>query len=84
MLTVTATAELLGRPETIDFLREVANRKHRVLPLLKAIVPAFQYVLGLRKTFPTLPIEELDMSGDIMAKELADLSLNRFQQYFKA
>jgi hypothetical protein len=73
----------LGRPETIDFLQEVANRKHRVLPLLKAIVPTFQYILGLRKTLPTLPIEKLDVSGDLMVKELADLSLNRFQQYFK-
>ena len=83
ILTIAATVEQLARLEKIKFLQEVANQKHQVLPLLRAIVPAFQYVLSLRETLSILPIENLDMSGDLIAKELADLPVTMFQEYFK-
>ena len=83
LLNVIAMTKQLGRLETEDFLQGVADWKQRVLPLLEAVIPAFQYTLGLRPSLPTLLIEELDLGGDVIAKEFSDLSITRFQEYFK-
>lgn len=73
-----ATTEQLGCSETTDFLQGVADRKQQVLPLLRAVILAFQYALCLRQTLPSLLIEAVDLSGDIMARGASGLCVTRF------
>ena len=79
-----ASLEHLAVSEKEQFIQGARSRKEEVLPLLRAALPAYLFIIGRRQSLPRLLIEGVPLLAENKAKEFSRLSITNFQEYFKA